>query len=412
MGTTGSSRTSGGPLPGFNGKGRAYRFNGRNSRVIVRNDRSLNPRSRNIKITVHVKFSAKPSASVADYDLVRKQSGGGTYKVEIRRSGQAFCKFRGTYGNVAITAGPDLSDGRWHTIVCEKASSTVTLTVDGEPVRAERRHRVDLQHQGAGPRRQGDTGRLVQGHHGRGPHRLRLGHRTRRPSMETHTVRRWIGVAVATLTMLGWCSAVALAGVPFSEGRHDLDGRQRGPVGHLRRRVRVGRRRVRRRAPTEREQRACRPGFTALHPRTGDPARVTMPRLRSNPVVNDMSLGPGGVLYLAGEFTYAVGGRSGKNFGRHRPRRPERSSVTSPHRSSGPCSRRRNASTPQQENGCRRTDPTGRPMPGSAPWSSGSTIRCEPTRRRSRSATCWRTAVTSSSSASSTTSTARRRRSR
>lgn len=119
--------------PGFNGKGRAYRFNGRNSRVIVRNDRGLNPRSRNIKITVHVKFSAKPSASVADYDLVRKQSGGGTYKVEIRRSGQAFCKFRGTYGNVAITAGPDLSDGRWHTIVCEKASSTVTLTVDGEP---------------------------------------------------------------------------------------------------------------------------------------------------------------------------------------------------------------------------------------------------------------------------------------
>jgi Concanavalin A-like lectin/glucanases superfamily len=117
--------------PGFNGKGRAYRFNGRNSRVIVRNDRSLNPRSRNIRIQVHVKFSAKPSASVGDYDLVRKQSGGGTYKVEIRRSGQGFCKFRGTSGNVAITAGPDLSDDRWHTIVCEKAPSTVTLTVDG-----------------------------------------------------------------------------------------------------------------------------------------------------------------------------------------------------------------------------------------------------------------------------------------
>ncbi len=119
--------------PGFKGKGRAYRFNGRNSRVIVRNDRSLNPRSRNIRIKVQVKFNVKPSASVHDYDLVRKQSGGGTYKVEIRRSGKAFCKFRGTSGNVAITAGPDLSDHRWHTIVCEKARSTVTLTVDGEP---------------------------------------------------------------------------------------------------------------------------------------------------------------------------------------------------------------------------------------------------------------------------------------
>ncbi|MGZ8631377.1 MAG: LamG-like jellyroll fold domain-containing protein [Actinomycetota bacterium] len=119
--------------PGFNGKGGAYRFNGRNSRVIVRDDRTLDPGSRDIRITVHVKFGMKPSASVADYDLVRKQSSGGTYKVEIRRSGQAFCKFRGTYGNAAITEGPDLSDDRWHTIVCEKRSSTVTLTVDGEP---------------------------------------------------------------------------------------------------------------------------------------------------------------------------------------------------------------------------------------------------------------------------------------
>ena len=121
--------------PGFNGKGKAYRFNGRSSRVIVRNDPSLNPGPRNIRIAVHVKFGMKPSASIADYDLVRKQSGGGTYKVEIRRSGQAFCKFRGTSGNVAITAGPNLADDRWHTIVCRKAGSTVTLTVDGHPFR-------------------------------------------------------------------------------------------------------------------------------------------------------------------------------------------------------------------------------------------------------------------------------------
>lgn len=127
-------------------------------------------------------------------------------------------------------------------------------------------------------------------------------------------MRRWIGVAVATLTMLGSCSAVALAGVPSQRadrtsmvdsvarsvtfaggsvwvgGEFDAVLRPNGSRGH------------------------AVPGLTALHPRTGDPARVTMPRLRSNPVVYDMSLGPGGVLYLAGEFTYAIGRRSGENL--------------------------------------------------------------------------------------------------
>ena len=110
---------------------KAYSFNGSSSKVTVPNDASLNPNSQNVTITVHVKFSQVPSASVIDYDLVRKQSGAGTYKVEILRTGKAFCKFRGTSRNVAITAGPNLADNSWHTIVCKKTSSSVTITVDG-----------------------------------------------------------------------------------------------------------------------------------------------------------------------------------------------------------------------------------------------------------------------------------------
>lgn len=115
--------------PGYNGSGRAYSFNGTNSRVIIGNASSLNPGSKTITITAHVKFSSRPSASVGDYDLVRK--GSGIYKMEIFGSGQGFCYFKGTNGSLSVKAGPDLSNGAWHTIVCKKTSSGITLTVDG-----------------------------------------------------------------------------------------------------------------------------------------------------------------------------------------------------------------------------------------------------------------------------------------
>jgi hypothetical protein len=118
--------------PGYGGSARAYRFNGSSSKVTVPNDASLNPGSQNVTITARVKFPDRPSAAIGDFDLVRKQAGGGaTYKMEILGTGRAFCRFSGTAGGTSITAGPDLSDDRWHTIVCRKTSSRITLTVDG-----------------------------------------------------------------------------------------------------------------------------------------------------------------------------------------------------------------------------------------------------------------------------------------
>ena len=118
--------------PGLGGSARAYRFNGSNSKVTIPNDASLNPGSQNITLKAHVKFPDPPSVAIGDFDLVRKQSGGRpSYKMEILRTGKAFCRFTGTGGALSITAGPDLSDDRWHSIVCRKTSSGISLTVDG-----------------------------------------------------------------------------------------------------------------------------------------------------------------------------------------------------------------------------------------------------------------------------------------
>ena len=53
--------------PGYNGSGRAYSFNGSSSRVIIDNASNLNPGSKTITITAHVKFGSRPSASIGDY---------------------------------------------------------------------------------------------------------------------------------------------------------------------------------------------------------------------------------------------------------------------------------------------------------------------------------------------------------
>jgi hypothetical protein len=117
--------------PGFNGTGRAYQFNGTSSRVIVPNSSSLNPGASNITITAHVRFSQKPSTAVGDYDLVRKQTASARYKVEILLSGKAYCTFKGTGGTLSMARGPDLSDNRWHTIICKKTPNRIILIVDG-----------------------------------------------------------------------------------------------------------------------------------------------------------------------------------------------------------------------------------------------------------------------------------------
>ncbi|MGZ8631379.1 MAG: hypothetical protein ACXWZF_10500 [Actinomycetota bacterium] len=127
-------------------------------------------------------------------------------------------------------------------------------------------------------------------------------------------MRRWKGLIAATLSMLVPWTAAAVAAVPSQTAAEtwmvDGVGRSVAIAGGS---VWVGGDFDAVLRPNGRRGHAV-PGIAAFHPRRGVPAGVAMPRLGSNPVVYDMSFGPDGVLYLAGEFTYTVGGSSGENL--------------------------------------------------------------------------------------------------
>ncbi|MGH3412595.1 MAG: PKD domain-containing protein [Marmoricola sp.] len=114
--------------PGVSGT--AYGFNGTSSRVIVPDNPVLNPGDADVHISFYLKTTTTPA--VPDYDLFRKgEAPGQEYKVEMQPNGQASCDFRGSLRSKTVQDGPDLSDGAWHHIECDKDASSVTLTVDG-----------------------------------------------------------------------------------------------------------------------------------------------------------------------------------------------------------------------------------------------------------------------------------------
>jgi hypothetical protein len=116
-------------LPGKSGT--AYGFNGTSSFVTVPSDPALDPGNANIRVQVSVNTTSLPT--VGDFDIIRKgaKGTGPGYKMEIQKSGQASCGFGGTSGSTNLIAGPNVSDGRWHTLQCIKNSSAIKLVVDG-----------------------------------------------------------------------------------------------------------------------------------------------------------------------------------------------------------------------------------------------------------------------------------------
>lgn len=131
-GHNGTLRNVGVGRPGVQGS--AYEFRGKPSYVTVPSHADFAPGTGTFKISLSVRFAAVPSATVVDYDLLRKGlsgTSGGHYKVEILRSGRAFCLFSGSAGTVSITNGPNLANNAWHKITCTRSGTTVVLTVDG-----------------------------------------------------------------------------------------------------------------------------------------------------------------------------------------------------------------------------------------------------------------------------------------
>ncbi len=111
--------------------GTDYKFNGHSSYVSIPSEDDLNAGDSDVHISLYLKTSTVPFKP--DYDLFRKgQAPGPEYKVELQPNGQASCNFKGDRPKgVTVQAGPDLHDGRWHRVQCERLSSSVRLTVDG-----------------------------------------------------------------------------------------------------------------------------------------------------------------------------------------------------------------------------------------------------------------------------------------
>jgi len=120
-------------VPGFS-ESTGYGFNGTSSKVVVPDAPGLNPGTRDLVVSVHVALTAVPAD---DYDLIRKglqSTAGGDWKIEIVRvNGAAIarCYLRGSSGSWQKTTGPNLADGAWHTITCERHATSVQMTVDG-----------------------------------------------------------------------------------------------------------------------------------------------------------------------------------------------------------------------------------------------------------------------------------------
>jgi PKD repeat protein len=108
----------------------AYGFNGTSSYVRIPSAPDLNAFGRDVRISFDLRTTTVPA--LPDYDLFRKgQAPGPEYKVEMQPSGQISCYFKGDLDSVNVEAGPDLHDGAWHHVVCEKHATSVTLTIDG-----------------------------------------------------------------------------------------------------------------------------------------------------------------------------------------------------------------------------------------------------------------------------------------
>jgi PKD repeat protein len=114
--------------PAFPGTG--YHFNGKSAKVTIPNAADLNPGTNEVHISFSMRTTSVPKT--LDYDLVRKGvAGQQQFKVELQPNGQVSCSFTGASGTILVQKGPDVHDGAWHSVRCEKLSSSVKLTVDG-----------------------------------------------------------------------------------------------------------------------------------------------------------------------------------------------------------------------------------------------------------------------------------------
>jgi laminin G domain protein len=96
--------------------------------VVVQHDPGLNPGTGDFAVELRMRTTHSFG------NVIQKgQSGsaGGYFKFE-QPSGKISCLFRGSVGSSTATSGTRrVNDGLWHTVRCERTSSSVVMTVDG-----------------------------------------------------------------------------------------------------------------------------------------------------------------------------------------------------------------------------------------------------------------------------------------
>ena len=104
------------------------------STVIVPNASDLVPGTATIAISYWLKTTTFPCCNAVDYDMFTKGDGsskGGQIKIEVQGNGQASCMFRGALGKKQLQAGPNVVDGQWHQVICQRIGTQIIETVDG-----------------------------------------------------------------------------------------------------------------------------------------------------------------------------------------------------------------------------------------------------------------------------------------
>jgi len=98
--------------------------------VTAQNAPALNPGTDTWSVTTRFRFT-----NAFGNMLQKGQAGSGNYFKMQAPHGNVSCLFRGASGSVSVSAGTALNDGAWHVVRCERAGTSVTMTIDGSKVR-------------------------------------------------------------------------------------------------------------------------------------------------------------------------------------------------------------------------------------------------------------------------------------
>ena len=105
------------------------------STVIVPDAPDLEPGTADVTISYWLNSTTlPPCCNGVDYDMFTKgdhSSKGGQIKIEVQENGQASCMFRGALGGKQLQAGPNVVDGHWHQVICQRIGTQIIEMVDG-----------------------------------------------------------------------------------------------------------------------------------------------------------------------------------------------------------------------------------------------------------------------------------------